>query len=160
MRQSWLELRLLLDVKSSASSSSSKRRRKKKAPKTSSSRSPWRADTAMWALFPVLMCQSPRQRGGFTGSCCDSGGSCFTYCDSGGSCSTCRVELDFTEFNGHLFLASCGTLPVVGATTMVQLSLAPSVLTCTAMRSGPCAIPSLSLQRRWFLRCLGSMCRT
>ena len=64
--------------------------------------------------------------------------------------------VDITEFNGHLFLASCGTLPVMGAITIVQLSLAPSVCLCTAMRSGLRAIPSLSLQRRWFLRCLGS----
>merc|ERR1719434_446385 len=51
-----------------------------------------------------------------------------------------------------------GTLLVMGATTMVQLTQAPSVLACTSVRTGLRAIPSLALATATLLR-RASLCR-
>ena len=65
-------------------------------------------------------------------------------CDSGGSCATCCVVVVFTEYNSHWIQAPRGTLPVMGAMTMVLPSGSIGIYV-HIRASGLRAIPSLTL---------------
>ena len=111
----------------------------------------------------LLLCNSsrPRLRGGFTGS----------YCDPGGSCFTCFAEMDFPENNSRCFQASTwhtprdgrchaeitvfrlprGILLEMGATMAAQLTPASWVLMCTSART------SVSVEGRVFMTTVSQM---